>query len=508
MDELARARAELTRLQCTERTLIEQLLAVRVAMETQKSKINKLVEERPSPINRLPTELLARILSFLLMRGSEVSAKFSEDLPTLRKDLASVSRLWSDLILNTPSFWSGIVLTRKSGAKSLMTQLTRSREQLLDIAIIYPRKNSLDTLWDILIPSRNRWRSVIIKTSAVDVFSDIMSKFNQFKFPCLEEVSLDSHDYDHPLPLSFAHLPALRHLHLGGLHGPEGFSMATTLLTTLSMSNVLIHDRSILPRIATQSLTALTITHANRFHNLDWALGQDTLRFPALQRLLLDVINPYRFLDAIVAPKLEYFDYTHRYGPISGTDNHTFGSKFNHVRHFTSKPRSHLEYLNNSTAYVLCRAFPGVRCASLPAFDIDRFFAAPYPSGGLGQPPADNWKSLERLSLFCDVDAESWSVDVLANWLAKRREFGLPLLHVELIGLCSTYAAQMTMEEFSFRYKRLRDYCLLDFKDMRFSRALRLSTDSGLLNIVRADNKNGITLKNWRELPLDNMDIF
>ncbi|KAI6040755.1 hypothetical protein EDC04DRAFT_2673979, partial [Pisolithus marmoratus] len=484
MDELARARAELTRLQCTERTLIEQLLAIRVAMETQKNKINKLVEERPSPINRLPTELLARILSFLLMRGSEASAKFSEDSPTLRKNLASVSRLWSDLILNTPSFWSEVVLTRESGAKSLMTQLKRSREHLLDIAILYPLKNSLDAQWDVLISSRDRWRSLIFETTAVDVFSDIMSKFNQFKFPCLEDVSINSHSYDYPQPLSPAHFPALRHLHLGGLHGPEGFSMATTLLTTLSLSNVSIRDQSILPRIPTQSLTALTITHVNRFRNLDWVLERDTLHFPALHRLLLDVVNPCRFMDAIVAPKLEHFNYTHHSGSLFGMDNHTFGSKFNHVCHFTSKPRSRLEILDNSSARVLCQAFSGVRCASFPAIDIDPFFMATCPSDGLRpQSPADSWESLERLSLFCGVGAASWNVNALAEWLAKRRELGLPLLHVELIGLYSERAAQMTTEEFSFRCKRLRDYCVLDFKGMRLSRTLRLSTDNGLLNV-------------------------
>ncbi|KAI5988253.1 hypothetical protein EDC04DRAFT_2819341 [Pisolithus marmoratus] len=501
MDELNRARAELARLQCTERTLIEQLLAVRVAMETQKNKINKLVEERPSPINRLPTELLARILSFVLMRSSKTS------------------RLWSDLILNTPYFWSEIVLTRESSAKSLMTQLKRSHKHLLEIAILYPLKNAVHALWDILIPSRGRWRSFIFETTACDVFSDIMNEFNHLTYPCLQDLSINSRSYYYPVPLSLAYFPALRHLNLGGVLGPEYFSMATIPLTTLSLSNVPIPDqpmrsRLIRPLIArtqpsttlTQSLTALTINYNNRFDNRDWVLERDTLHLPALQRLLLNVVNPCRFMNAIVAPKLKHFHYIHCPGSLFGMDNHTLRSKFDHVCHFTLKPRSRLDTLDNSSARVLCQAFSGVRCASIPAFDIDHLFVATHSSGGLGpQSPADNWESLERLSLICG-DA-SWSVDALAKWLAKRQELGLPLLHVELIGFYSAHATQMTMEEFSFRYKRLRDYCVLDFKDMQFPRVLRLSTDGGLLN-VRADKKDGTILKNWRESPLENMGVF
>lgn len=66
---------------------IKQLLTVRVAIETQKSKISGLVEERPAPINCLPIELLTRIFSFLLassgasedLRGSLESFSYTEE---------------------------------------------------------------------------------------------------------------------------------------------------------------------------------------------------------------------------------------------------------------------------------------------------------------------------------------------------------------------------------------------------------------------------------------------
>ncbi|KAI6155286.1 hypothetical protein BKA82DRAFT_991802 [Pisolithus tinctorius] len=45
---------------------------------------------------------------------------------TRRKNLAGVTRFWRGLILDTPSFWSDIGLTRDSVLKFLMTQLKRS----------------------------------------------------------------------------------------------------------------------------------------------------------------------------------------------------------------------------------------------------------------------------------------------------------------------------------------------------------------------------------------------
>ncbi|KAI6040744.1 hypothetical protein EDC04DRAFT_1413848 [Pisolithus marmoratus] len=463
MDELAHARAELVQLQSTERMLVEQFLAVRIAIETQKSKINKLVEERCSLINRLPIELLTRILSFLLTSDNADLSPYI--LPTLRRSLASVSRLWRDLILNTPTFWSKIGLIHNSDSKSLMTQLKRSREHLLDVAILYISKGSLDALLDIVISSANRWRNLTLKNFEISIFSDTIRKFNGFKFPCLENVSINPCYCGYPQFLSPTHSPSLRHLDLGQLSTSERFSMTTTTLTTLSLSiKSSIPNPSFFSHIPTQSLTALTITE---FENEAWVLGRDTLYFPVLRRLLLDVVNPYVFMDAIVTPTLEHFEYTHR--PDSAFS--TFGSKFNHVCHFTSKPRSHWDELKDSDVYALCQTFSGVRYASLPAIDIKPIFMAS---------SADNWEKLQSLSIICDHHDGYWDVDALAKWLGKRK-LGLPPVHVQLIG---SDDAQMEIETFSSHYNQLQDLCILDFKDMRLSDTLRLSMDGGFLNVV------------------------
>ncbi|KAI6040743.1 hypothetical protein EDC04DRAFT_2673936 [Pisolithus marmoratus] len=314
MDELAHARAKLARLQSTERTLVEQLVAIRAAIATQRYEINRLVEERRSLINYLPTELLMRIVSFLLTRSGEAPSQF----PMQRKNLAGVSRLWRDLILNTPSFWSDIVLTNDSTTKSLLTQLKRSCEYPLDITIQSTSPDNPDTLLDILIPSTSRWRSLSVQGFRGDVLHSIICKLDRLEFPCLEDVSISLAGHSYPRFLLPACSPALRRLNLSRLYWTEDFSTITTTLTTLSLSIAAICDQSPLTGIPTQSLTTLVFTDCDPRHNEDWVLERDSLYFPLLQRLVLDTVNPHRFLDAVVMPKLDHFEYTHHRGSILG----------------------------------------------------------------------------------------------------------------------------------------------------------------------------------------------
>ena len=65
-DELAAARAELTRLEQEEQQLLQNLLDARAALTTQRSKIDVLVRDRNCMISRLPTELLVRIFGYFL----------------------------------------------------------------------------------------------------------------------------------------------------------------------------------------------------------------------------------------------------------------------------------------------------------------------------------------------------------------------------------------------------------------------------------------------------------
>ncbi|KAI6100356.1 hypothetical protein F5141DRAFT_1218900 [Pisolithus sp. B1] len=475
MAELVHVRAELAQLQSTERTLVEQLLAVRVAIETQKSKISKLVKDRPSPINRLPIELLTRILHFVFVSNDGVPYGFSRSLPTLRKDLAGVSRFWRDLIRDTPIFWNNIGLTRDFDSKSLATQLKRSRGYLLDIVILNPHEGSLDALLDTLIPTTNRWRSLTVLAPGT-FLSKIIRKLNQYKFPCLEDICIDLCKRSFPQFLLPTNCPVLRRLDIMGLRMTQDFfSKASSTLTTLSLSIRFINDLTFLSRTPTQSLTSLTITGSNPDGNRNRVLGQDTFCFPVLQKLVLDTRSPHLFMDAIVAPKLEHFGYGYDSGSIFGT----FGSKFSHVSHFIYLPKFYDGTFCSWVARGLCQDFSGVRHASLPSIDVAAFFECTHPRGHLGsQTPADNWQSLESLSIICTEEYDSWDVDALVKWLTKRQGLGLPSLHIQLGG---SPLVNMTIEEFSLRYSQLRDCCALSFKGIEVSHTLHPSTDGSLL---------------------------
>ncbi|KAI6141256.1 hypothetical protein BKA82DRAFT_4018861 [Pisolithus tinctorius] len=401
MDKLAQARAELARLQSTERMLFKDLLAVRVAVETQSRNISELVNAQPSQINRLPVELLLKTFSFLLARGDEDPYIFFHCLPMWRNDLAGVSRLWKDLVLDTPSFWCDIGLIYESNSNLLMTQLKRSREYPLDITILDPC--DLDVLLNILIPSTNCWRSLHVGCPKPRDLDTIRYKFCRLEFPCLEDVSVE----DHQRRRVIRQVDVFKHL-----------ATLSPTLTTLRLSikgEGDIHDQSFFKRIPTQSLTMLTFTCRDR-----WVLKPNSLHFPLLERLVMDTVNLHDFMNAIVTPKLQHFDYCHPRGSIIGP----FGLKFSHVPYLTLNSTDKDDFSgmeDPSEAHMLCEAFPGTPCSSLS------------PSDDLGsQTPVDSWESLEQLSLIVHCNDRYWKVDTLAEWLTKRQKLGPPSPHVQL----------------------------------------------------------------------------
>ncbi|KAI6040812.1 hypothetical protein EDC04DRAFT_2991991 [Pisolithus marmoratus] len=240
-----------------------------------------------------------------------------------------------------------------------MTQLKRTREHPLDLVIIdyYEASQSeVDDLLDIFVPNTNRWRSLHVKCVQQNVLSHIVHKLDGLEFPCLESVFIDRCNIDqYPRFLSPSHSPALRHLDLAALCGTEELLMATNPLATLRLLSGRIIDQSFLSRIPTQSLTMFTFGDYGPRGNGGWVLERDSLHFPLLQRLVLYTADVGKFMDAIVAPKLEHFDYSYRYDSTLGT----FGPKFSHVRQLTLQLSRQDDDPTVSTMHMLCQAFPG-----------------------------------------------------------------------------------------------------------------------------------------------------
>ena len=155
MDELSGARAELALLEEQARQLLKELLRVRAAMATQRTKINELIRTRPTAFNLLPTEILLSILDF------GVRAEH----PKRKYELAAVCRRWRDIIFDSASLWTTIHVAMS--ASSIMTHVERSRGALLDIVIeasLWSRSQHLALVpsLDIVSSLAHRWHRLSI----------------------------------------------------------------------------------------------------------------------------------------------------------------------------------------------------------------------------------------------------------------------------------------------------------------------------------------------------------
>lgn len=196
MDELDEARAKLGQLQGTERTLFKQLVEIRAAMKIQKNKIDELVKKRPPPMNRLPTELLLRIIFLSLPNYDDRCRSMEFAIARRRTDLSMVSRLWRSVVLGTPEIWRDIVLrTGHITIESLKTQLMRSGNAPLNIFItgsIYDHYEQAQSWLDVLVSSADRWRCLHVHHPRDRVLAEVLDAIDGLKFPSLEDVTIDN----------------------------------------------------------------------------------------------------------------------------------------------------------------------------------------------------------------------------------------------------------------------------------------------------------------------------
>jgi len=136
------------------------------SLRTQREEIEFRLEQAvrtqcPSPIHRLPYELLASIFAMGVFPSEE------EEDPLMLPTLMLVSRYWHDIAINTPTLWSKIRIGNHNSVEKAARMLARSKSVPLDISIDfndrYNRQGSiLDVLtraMNMLAPSIRRWRS-------------------------------------------------------------------------------------------------------------------------------------------------------------------------------------------------------------------------------------------------------------------------------------------------------------------------------------------------------------
>ena len=193
MDELTEARVELARLENQEKQLIEQLYNVRTAVRAQRIKLDELIRRTHAPIDRLPNELLLRIIELSI--HASVLAFPSCDVHRHRKlELACVSRHWRDMVLGFPRLWTTIRVSPTWSEPFVKAHVARSCQSPLDIEICAQDvTQSFRASMDILANCAQRWRSFTIRSGPFYghcVLSVLLERMEHDVFPSLTRVSV------------------------------------------------------------------------------------------------------------------------------------------------------------------------------------------------------------------------------------------------------------------------------------------------------------------------------
>ena len=479
VDALVAARAELARLQQEELRLLKQLFGVHNAANAQRIKIDALVRERNRTISCLPMELLVKIFVFCICPDS-----LEEGIYRRMQQLAGVSRHWRDVVLHSPTFWTCIIIS--PSVPSLKTRLERSGQMLLDIKITgwsnVPIKATLMESLQIIIPCANRWRSLILDENSLSFTTSVIDAITHLEFPFFQRVCINVKIGGHPnywpfvpppsVPgfLSLKSSPALEHLTLGHFGVLPGFPTQTKL-KTLELKSVTLGSLSPVV-LFSQSLTKLSLSGTMR-----WLLEPDSIPFPVLRTLILSIDDPKKLLEAILAPMLQYFNYSHR--TVRDPDHVVFGrvkNKFDAVHLLTFALRDVSHRLDDTCGVALCQAFPSVRYLSINAHDIGRIFA-PRQQSGSPRFFMGDCNSLEQVTIFCS-NTMSWtlnSTNTLVQWLTNRIDLGQRRLHVKFLG---TFPP-ITKAGFVVICYRLRQCCILEVDNVLVTPPVRLIYMSG-----------------------------
>ena len=498
MDELFLARMELARLETKAENLLQEFLDAKKSIATQRSKIDELVRKIPTPIGRLPDELLSYIYSLAMSSwNGALEDTYSDDYQA-RMDLAMVSRRWRDIILNTPKFWTTIEVDPTLPPP--VTHLERNRNAPLNVVIRYPRvehddreiEQFLQSL-SCLISSAHRWRSLVIvgDDRIWPTRNSILDEFNHLLFPSLKSVLLypyrsqdllDDRPLIYPDFLAPKHTPVLEHMELRNYVPSPDFRTVDTLRSLkLALHSVANSDSMFLYQISTESLTTLSL----KGNITSLTLTPNSIQLPFLHTLSLQIVGGKQFLEAIDAPNLTQFVYVRRSDEDRpATVFSGLGSKFNRVhrlsfswapskRHPLRDPR-----IGTDDAVALSRTFPCVYHAEVdlrvlfPVFDNH----------------AESWKCLQSLT-FDVLHSEDWflgqGVDRLMLWLKERHELGLPRLRLKFpTARKITFGYQNDGHLFAKVYESLQKYSILELEDFPLTPDMYFSTEGNSLRVV------------------------
>ena len=185
----------------------------------------------------------------------------------LKRRLASVSRRWRHIIMNSAKFWTTIELAPTRSESLVKVHLARSSECFLDIEICGPWPHDIAAhilLVNLLISYSYRWHSVAVWYNVAGAqLVELLSRMEHKTFPLLSHLSVeytpDRLCNNLASQLCIEHFPRLEHLGLGGLLNPSLTGRVPPNLTSLALS---LNDQgpsSVIQRLSLQKLTSLTV---------------------------------------------------------------------------------------------------------------------------------------------------------------------------------------------------------------------------------------------------------
>ncbi|KAI6133575.1 hypothetical protein EV401DRAFT_101507 [Pisolithus croceorrhizus] len=169
-DERSLGRAELDQLREKERDILDQLRHIRNVTATRRDQIRASCPTSADLISHLPAEVLLLIIE-LVLQSPLVGC---DPHRHIKRELASLSRRWRNLILDSPSLWNRIRICEPWDVPFVKAHVARSAECPLDVEICTEdwddcRWGAINDRLTVVIRCRHRWRSLVLKTTEKDL---------------------------------------------------------------------------------------------------------------------------------------------------------------------------------------------------------------------------------------------------------------------------------------------------------------------------------------------------
>ena len=277
-------------------------------------KADKLYSQVLAQIDHLPTELLVQIFQ-LCIHASLIAFPGCDVHRHLKRRLASVSRRWRDIILNSAKFWTTIKLAPTWSKSLVKAHLARSSQLSLNIEICDPQPRDITathTLLDLLISCSHRWCSVVVRNNVADAqLVGLLSRMKHKTFSSLSHFSVGympgwlSNNWV-ATQLCTKQFPWLEHLGLGGPFEPSLAGRVPPNLTSLMLRLDDLGPSCTIQDLLLQKLTSLTLSGRADF----LPLHPSSIQLPLLEKLVCKATDGDVLINAIMAPNLLHLEYS------------------------------------------------------------------------------------------------------------------------------------------------------------------------------------------------------